>query len=103
MKCPCLHSDPRIPDCAPGKTQRLRGWPSFYEGEDVQRFRASITVYAQMLTQRKVAKGANDETIVVFGVIPALMWASKVVAQDAVAGRRGKAVWELDRPIAKRL
>jgi hypothetical protein len=23
-KCPCLHSDPRIPDCAPGETQRLR-------------------------------------------------------------------------------
>jgi hypothetical protein len=24
--CPCLHSDPRIPDCVPGETQRLRGW-----------------------------------------------------------------------------
>jgi len=36
VKCPCLHSDPRIPDCPPGETQRLRGWLSFYEGEDVQ-------------------------------------------------------------------
>src|SRR5262249_788988 len=35
-KCPCLHSDPRIPDCAPGETQRLRGWLSFYEGDDIQ-------------------------------------------------------------------
>ncbi len=36
VKCPCLHSDPRIPDCAPGETQRLRGWLSFYEGDDVK-------------------------------------------------------------------
>lgn len=34
--CPCLHSDPRFPDCAPGQTERLRGWLSFYEGDDVQ-------------------------------------------------------------------
>jgi hypothetical protein len=33
--CPCLHSDPRFPDCAPGQTQRLRGWLSFYEGDDL--------------------------------------------------------------------
>ena len=36
LKCPCLHSDPRIPDCASGETQRLRGWLSFYEGDDIQ-------------------------------------------------------------------
>jgi len=30
--CPCLHSDPKFPDCAPGETQRLRGWLSFYKG-----------------------------------------------------------------------
>ena len=35
--CPCLHSDPKFSDCAPGKTKRLRGWLSFYEGEDLQR------------------------------------------------------------------
>jgi len=35
-KCPCLHSDPKFPDCAPGETKRLRGWLSFYEGTDVQ-------------------------------------------------------------------
>jgi hypothetical protein len=33
--CPCLHSDPRFPDCAPGETQRLRGWLWFYEGTDI--------------------------------------------------------------------
>lgn len=34
-KCPCLHSDPKFPDCAPGESQRLRGWLSFYEGKDL--------------------------------------------------------------------
>jgi len=33
---PCIHSDPRFPDCAAGETRRLRGWLSFYEGDDVQ-------------------------------------------------------------------
>jgi hypothetical protein len=33
---PCLHSDPKFPDCAPGETKTIRGWLSFYEGEDVR-------------------------------------------------------------------
>jgi hypothetical protein len=33
---PCLHSDPKFPDCAPGESRRLRGWLSFYEGSDVE-------------------------------------------------------------------
>lgn len=33
--CPCLHADPKFPDCAAGQTQRLRGWLSFYEGDDI--------------------------------------------------------------------
>lgn len=33
---PCLHSDPKFPDCAPGQTQRIRGWLSFYEGNDIR-------------------------------------------------------------------
>ena len=32
---PCLHSDPKFPDCPPGETRRVRGWLSFYEGPDV--------------------------------------------------------------------
>ncbi|MCH7687516.1 MAG: polysaccharide deacetylase family protein [Planctomycetes bacterium] len=34
--CPCMHSDPQFPDCAPGETKRLRGWFSFYEGENIE-------------------------------------------------------------------
>jgi peptidoglycan/xylan/chitin deacetylase (PgdA/CDA1 family) len=34
--CPCLHSDPQFPDCAPGATQRLRGGLWFYAGDDVR-------------------------------------------------------------------
>jgi hypothetical protein len=32
---PCLHSDPKFPDCAPGETKRLRGWLSFYQGTNI--------------------------------------------------------------------
>jgi len=35
-RVPCLHSDPRFPDCAPGETQTVRGWLSFYEGNKVE-------------------------------------------------------------------
>lgn len=34
-KCPCLHSDPKFPDCPPGETRQLQGWLSFYEGTDI--------------------------------------------------------------------
>jgi peptidoglycan/xylan/chitin deacetylase (PgdA/CDA1 family) len=33
--CPCLHADPRVPDCPPGESRRVRGWTSFYEGQDI--------------------------------------------------------------------
>lgn len=33
--CPCLHADPVIEDCPPGETKSVRGWLSFYEGEDI--------------------------------------------------------------------
>jgi hypothetical protein len=35
--CPCLHSDPKFPDCAPGKTERLQGWLSFYAGRELEK------------------------------------------------------------------
>ncbi len=35
-QCPCFHSDPKFPDLAPGQKHRLRGWLSFYEGDDIQ-------------------------------------------------------------------
>lgn len=34
--CPCLHSDPKLPDCAPGQTVHANGWLSFFEGPDLQ-------------------------------------------------------------------
>jgi hypothetical protein len=33
---PCLHSNPKFADCAPGQTVRARGWLSFYEGTDLE-------------------------------------------------------------------
>ena len=36
QKCPCLHSDPKFPECEPGQTKRLRGWFSFYQGDDIK-------------------------------------------------------------------
>ena len=35
-KCPCLHADPKFPDCKPGETQRLKGWFSFFQGTDIE-------------------------------------------------------------------
>ena len=34
--CPCLHSDPKVPDCPPGESREVHGWVSFYEGTDIQ-------------------------------------------------------------------
>lgn len=45
--CPCLHSDPIFPDCAPGETVHLHGWLSFYEGDDLQ---AELTRLRGLLT-----------------------------------------------------
>ena len=33
--CPCLHADPRVPDCPPGESRGVQGWVSFYEGPDI--------------------------------------------------------------------
>jgi peptidoglycan/xylan/chitin deacetylase (PgdA/CDA1 family) len=33
--CPCLHADPQVPDCPPGQTKQVRGWLSFFEGDDI--------------------------------------------------------------------
>lgn len=34
--CPCFHSDPVLPDCAPGEEVRIHGRLWFYEGEDIE-------------------------------------------------------------------
>lgn len=34
-RVPCIHSDPRLPDCPPGAIRETRGWLWFYEGDNV--------------------------------------------------------------------
>ncbi len=34
--CPCLHADPVVEDCPPGQSRTVRGWLSFYEGDDIE-------------------------------------------------------------------
>lgn len=50
--CPCLHSDPKFPDCPPGETRTLSGWLSFYTGPDIQ---------AELKRLEKVAWEKNSE------------------------------------------
>lgn len=52
--CPCLHSDPKFPDCEPGQTQRLRGWLSFYEGADIN---AELKRLTDVRAAQPAAKG----------------------------------------------
>ena len=33
--CPCLHSDPKFADCKSGESSRVRGWFSFFHGDDI--------------------------------------------------------------------
>ncbi|MCI0684670.1 MAG: hypothetical protein L0Y71_21445 [Gemmataceae bacterium] len=35
--CPCLHSDPKFPDCKPGETKRVHGRLWFYEGTEIEK------------------------------------------------------------------
>jgi hypothetical protein len=35
-RCPCLHSDPVLPDCAPGETVRVQGRLWFHEGPEIE-------------------------------------------------------------------
>lgn len=51
-RCPCLHSDPKFPDCPPGKTVYLRGWLSFYEGTDIDAELKRIDTAGWRLSQK---------------------------------------------------
>lgn len=46
--CPCLHSDPKFADLAPGESQTIRGWLWFYQGSaiDVELKRLAAVVSA---------------------------------------------------------
>ena len=47
-KCPCLHSDPKFPNCAAGGTERLSGWLSFFEGAEIDAELARIDATADV-------------------------------------------------------
>ena len=48
---PCLHSDPRFPDTAPGKTSTLYGFVSFYTGRDIEsEFRRLESSWAERMS-----------------------------------------------------
>jgi hypothetical protein len=53
---PCMHSDPKFPDCASGATVRVRGLLSFYEGTDV---RAEFQRVGRILTAATSGHGAE--------------------------------------------
>jgi len=45
-KCPCAHSDPKLPDAAPGDRQIARGRIWFYEGTDIESQKAQARDWA---------------------------------------------------------
>jgi len=57
--CPCLHSDPKFPDCGPGETRHLRGWLSFYEGSAIEEEFARIEQTGWRTTRDWVARIPN--------------------------------------------
>jgi hypothetical protein len=64
-KCPCIHSDPKFPDCEPGQTQRLTGWLSFYEGTDIDKeFKRLDQVRKQANPQAQQRTGTLRGTII---------------------------------------
>lgn len=59
--CPCLHSDPKFPDCQPGETQHVHGWLSFYQGKDIDAELARISKLWQPLSERTISVQVVDE------------------------------------------
>lgn len=58
-RCPCLHSDPKLPDCEPGKTVHAQGWLSFFEGEDIRGEVRRIDLMQWWTTSLNEAKGTS--------------------------------------------
>jgi hypothetical protein len=55
--CPCIHSDPTLPDCLPGQLVRVKGILAFYEGRDIDPEVERIT---SELTQRSGSAGGRQ-------------------------------------------
>lgn len=62
--CPCLHSDPQFPDCAPGETQRIKGLLTFYEGTNI--YRELVRLERQGWRQQQ---SENIDSIKVQGIV----------------------------------
>lgn len=88
--CPCLHSDPKFPDCPPGETRRLRGRLSFYEGTDIadelKRIDAIDWQTTSVETTSRQSGVEVDPEIVIYGGTPA------GIAAAIEAGRTGRKV-----------
>lgn len=41
--CPCMHSDPRFPDCPPNESRELKGYIGFYEGNTLTSHLAELS------------------------------------------------------------
>lgn len=59
--CPCLHSDPKFPDCPPGETRHVHGWLSFYQGKDIESELDRIANLWKPLAARTVRVQVSDE------------------------------------------
>lgn len=51
-RCPCIHSDPILPDAAPGQRVSVRGWLRFYEGADIQGEKTRLLEAVRSLPKR---------------------------------------------------
>ena len=86
--CPCLHSDPKFPDCPPGATQRLRGWLSFYEGTNIYRELIRIERTGWRNHQR-----AESETTELQGMVADSLTGKPIPARVHIQGSDGS--WHL--------
>lgn len=77
-KCPCLHADPKFPDCPPGQTRRLRGWLSFYQGTDLKAELARIEATGWSKVQRVSGEVVDADS--------GARLAARVYVQDAKGG-----------------
>jgi hypothetical protein len=59
-RCPCMHSDPSIPDCPPGKTRHIHGWLSFYEGKDIDAQLRRVKAKLEGLGANRTGSSRND-------------------------------------------
>jgi peptidoglycan/xylan/chitin deacetylase (PgdA/CDA1 family) len=57
-QCPCIHSDPMLPDCGPDETVRVRGRLFFHQGRDIESLIATLNLPAGRTRTRSAAMKA---------------------------------------------